>query len=104
MAQLGVARFAQKYPAVRDTLLRALLELICKYTRTIIGYGCCAGASPRWGTGFSSGRKLGLTHEIATSMLYVQSRFARSYRPGFEGNDRALCEDHQRSCGGKAWG
>jgi len=34
-----VARFAQKYPAVRDTLLRALLELICKYTRTIIGCG-----------------------------------------------------------------
>ena len=37
LAQLGVARFACKYPAVMDALLRALLELICKYNRTVMG-------------------------------------------------------------------
>lgn len=30
----GVARFAQKYPAVLDALLRSVLELICKYQKT----------------------------------------------------------------------
>lgn len=34
---LGVARFAQKYPAVLDALLRSVLELICKYQKTVIG-------------------------------------------------------------------
>lgn len=30
----GVARFAQKYPAVLDALLRTMLEMICKYHKT----------------------------------------------------------------------
>lgn len=34
---LGVARFAQKYPAVLDALLRTMLEMICKYQKTVIG-------------------------------------------------------------------
>ncbi|KAI7841137.1 hypothetical protein COHA_005107 [Chlorella ohadii] len=34
---LGVARFAQKYPAVLDALLRTMLEMICKYHKTVIG-------------------------------------------------------------------
>lgn len=37
LSQLGVARFARKYPGVMDALLRALLELICKYNRTVMG-------------------------------------------------------------------
>lgn len=37
LSQIGVARFARKYPAVMDALLRALLELICKYHRTVLG-------------------------------------------------------------------
>lgn len=41
LSQIGAARFARKYPAVMDALLRALLELICKYYRTIMGYGPC---------------------------------------------------------------
>lgn len=30
----GVARFAQKYPAVLDALLRTMLEMVCKYHKT----------------------------------------------------------------------
>lgn len=30
----GIARFAQKYPAVLDALLRTTLEMICKYHKT----------------------------------------------------------------------
>ena len=41
LSQLGVARFARKYPAVMDTLLRTMLEVICKYQRLISG---CAPA------------------------------------------------------------
>ncbi|KAL4423465.1 hypothetical protein ABPG77_005417 [Micractinium sp. CCAP 211/92] len=36
-ATLGIARFAQKYPAVLDALLRTTLEMICKYHKTVIG-------------------------------------------------------------------
>ena len=37
LSQLDVARFAKKYPAVLDALLKSLLELICKYQRAITG-------------------------------------------------------------------
>lgn len=37
LSQLGVARFARKYPAVMDTLLRTMLEVVCKYQRLISG-------------------------------------------------------------------
>jgi hypothetical protein len=33
----GVARFAQKYPALLDSLLRSVLELVCKYHKTGVG-------------------------------------------------------------------
>jgi hypothetical protein len=29
-----VARFAQKYPALLDALLKSVLELVCKYHKT----------------------------------------------------------------------
>ena len=34
LRQAGVARFAQKYPAVLDALLRSVLEMVCKYHKT----------------------------------------------------------------------
>ena len=37
LSKLGVSRFARKYPGVKDTLLRALLELACRYERTLAG-------------------------------------------------------------------
>ncbi len=37
LSQLGISRFCQKYPAVLETLLRSLLELICKYQKAILG-------------------------------------------------------------------
>lgn len=36
-ATLGIARFAQKYPAVLDALLRTTLEMICQYHKTVLG-------------------------------------------------------------------
>jgi len=37
LSQLGVARFTRKYPAVLDALLRTMLDVVCKYQRTISG-------------------------------------------------------------------
>lgn len=37
LSRLGVARFAAKYPAVLDALLRGLLELVCKYHKAVAG-------------------------------------------------------------------
>jgi uncharacterized protein with von Willebrand factor type A (vWA) domain len=37
LSRLGVARFAQKYPAVRQTLILNLLELICRYYKKVLG-------------------------------------------------------------------
>ncbi|GAB4823718.1 hypothetical protein N2152v2_010764 [Parachlorella kessleri] len=37
LSRLGVARFAQRYPALCETLLRSILELTVKYYKTIIG-------------------------------------------------------------------
>lgn len=34
LSQLGVARFAQRYPALCEALLRSLLELVVKYYKT----------------------------------------------------------------------
>jgi hypothetical protein len=34
LARAGVARFAQRYPALLDALLRSVLELVCKYHKT----------------------------------------------------------------------
>ncbi|KAK9816841.1 hypothetical protein WJX72_005809 [[Myrmecia] bisecta] len=37
LSTLGVARFAKKYPAVLDALLRSILELIVKYQKVVSG-------------------------------------------------------------------
>ncbi|KAF6255953.1 hypothetical protein COO60DRAFT_1296414 [Scenedesmus sp. NREL 46B-D3] len=37
LAKLGVSRFAQKYPAVQEALLRSLLELTCTYHKRLAG-------------------------------------------------------------------
>ena len=34
LSRLGVARFAQRYPALCETLLRSILELTVKYYKT----------------------------------------------------------------------
>lgn len=36
-SRLGVARFAQKYPAVRQALILQVLELVCKFHKTVLG-------------------------------------------------------------------
>ena len=42
LSQLGVAHFAKKYPAVLDAVLRGVLELTCKYQRSITEYVYCS--------------------------------------------------------------
>lgn len=37
LSKLGVARFAHKYPAVKEALLKGLLELVCNYRRALAG-------------------------------------------------------------------
>ena len=37
---MGVSRFCARYPAVLATLQRSLLELVCKYQKTVLG---CVG-------------------------------------------------------------
>jgi uncharacterized protein with von Willebrand factor type A (vWA) domain len=37
LSTLGVARFAAKYPAVRDALLKGLMEIIVKHYKTVLG-------------------------------------------------------------------
>jgi hypothetical protein len=37
LAKLGVSRFAQKYPGVKEALLKSILEVVCKYHKTIAG-------------------------------------------------------------------
>lgn len=37
LSSLGVSRFCQKYPAVLGTLQRSVLELVCKYQKTVLG-------------------------------------------------------------------
>ena len=37
LSTLGVARFAAKYPAVRDALLKGLFEVIVKHYKTVLG-------------------------------------------------------------------
>ena len=37
LSTLGVSRFAAKYPAVRDALLKGLLEVIVKHYKTVLG-------------------------------------------------------------------
>jgi uncharacterized protein with von Willebrand factor type A (vWA) domain len=37
LSTLGVARFAAKYPAVRDALLKSLMELIVKHYKAVLG-------------------------------------------------------------------
>lgn len=38
LSQLGVARFARKYPPVLEALLKSVLELTCKYQRSFVEY------------------------------------------------------------------
>lgn len=37
LSKMGVARFAKKYPGVREALLSSLLETVCKYHRIMAG-------------------------------------------------------------------
>jgi hypothetical protein len=37
LGKLGVAHFARKYPAVKEALLKSLLEVSVKYHRTLLG-------------------------------------------------------------------
>ena len=37
LSKLGVPRFAQRYAGIKEALLRAVLELVCKYHRTLLG-------------------------------------------------------------------
>jgi hypothetical protein len=37
LGKLGVAHFARKYPAVKEALLKNLLEVAVKYHRTLLG-------------------------------------------------------------------
>ncbi len=37
LAKLGVSRFAQKYPGVKEALLKSVLEAVVKYNRTLAG-------------------------------------------------------------------
>ena len=39
LSQLSVARFAKKYPAVLEAIIRGVLELTCKYQRSITECG-----------------------------------------------------------------
>ena len=38
LSSMGVSRFCARYPAVLATLQRSLLELVCKYQKTVLGY------------------------------------------------------------------
>ena len=42
---MGVSRFCARYPAVLATLQRSLLELVCKYQKTVLGY---VALTPLW--------------------------------------------------------
>ena len=37
LSTMGVSRFCKKYPAVLSTLQRSVLELVCKYQKTVLG-------------------------------------------------------------------
>jgi hypothetical protein len=41
LSKLQAAHFAAKYPAVRDTMLRSLIELVVTYYRTLAGEKVC---------------------------------------------------------------
>jgi hypothetical protein len=47
LAKLGVSRFAQKYPGVKEALLKTVLEAVVKYHRTLAGIQVRAGAAKR---------------------------------------------------------
>ena len=50
----GVARFAQKYPALLDALLKSVLELVCKYHKTGGQQQQELGHTGRWQKGSST--------------------------------------------------
>ena len=48
LSRLGVSRFCQKYPAVLATLQRSILELVCKYQKTVLGCGRLRPLAELW--------------------------------------------------------